>query len=60
MDSASQATIGDADPSGFTNPGELHLTIAAPGAASSGGFGDGANWWWLIVAAVAALLILKR
>jgi hypothetical protein len=55
-----QQTVGDDDPSGLTNPGELHLNLGAPGAAASSGvLAVGFNWWWIVVIG-AAVLILKR
>ncbi len=63
MDPASQAIIGDPDPSGLTNPGELHLNIAAPGAnaaPSVGGFGGGVPWWVWLAVAVAVFFVVKR
>jgi hypothetical protein len=54
-------TQGDADASGLTNPGELHLNIGAPGpGASAGELIAGVPWWWLVTAALVVLLILKR
>jgi len=62
---STQATIGDVDPLGLTNPGELHLELT-PGnnpVGTAGLFGGGdwsINWWLIAALGVAAWLILRR